>query len=224
MQIRWKASKPSVDLSSVLAAYLDRLDHDAKAAKKPFRSDFDDSAARITYRYSSTMHGRGAIFQSEVSGRVFFLEAVSSKTDSLLPSFRKLLDEFSVDTAEERWALYGLKLKLPKGLDIERKVLESGRTLLGLAHKKAHVEAQRWGFAEQLVAKHGLEPWARSMLQMPKADVTASGCGIQLSQAGSLLKPPVTAMVTVQPDRNQIATIKVTTRDAEWRPSWDWFE
>lgn len=224
LQVRWKTSKRDVDLSSVLAAYLSRLEQDAKSAKTAFRSHIDDSDGKIAYRYTSSQHGRGMIFQSAESGRVFFLEAVSLKADSLLPTFRNLVDSFCADTPEERWALYGLKLKLPKGLDVDKKVLESGRTQLFLSSKKAHIEAQRWAFAEQLVAKHGLEPWARSMLQMPKSESEISGASVQFRQAGSALRPPVVALAIVQPDRNQIATVKVTTRDPSWRPSWDWFE
>jgi hypothetical protein len=224
LQVRWKATKPGVDLAGVLHTYLERLADDAKAAKVPFRSEVDDSEPRITYRYASTLHGRGMIFHSEPSGRVFFLEAVSSKNDSLLPAFRRLADSFTADTETERWALYGLKLKLPSGLDVDKKVLESGRTQLFLSTKKAQIEAQRWAFAEQLVAKHGLENWARAMFQLPKSASEVTAEGVQFVQPGSLLKAAVTAMATVQADRNQIATIKVSTREEGWRPAWDWFE
>lgn len=224
LQIRWKASKRDVDLSSILSAYLERLAGDAKASKAEFRRHIDDSAERITYRYASTQFGRGAIFQSESSGRVFFLEAVSTKNESLLPSFRRLVDSFTADTGDERWALFGLNLVVPQGLGVDKKILQSGRTQLYLSHKSTHVEAQRWAFAQQLVAKHGLENWARSMLQMGKADATITESGVQFIQPRTLLKPPITALAIVQPDRNQIATVKVTTRDKNWRPSWNWFE
>lgn len=223
-QIRWKAARQDVNLASVLAEYLDRLEKDAKAAKTEFHSQVDPGESRISYRYNSTTHGRGAILQSESSGRVFFLEAISSKGDSLLPTFRKLFDSFSADTDLERWALYGLSLSLPKGLEVEKKVLQAGRTQIVLGNKKASIEAQRWGFAEQLVAKHGLEPWARSMLQLPKSEANIDELGVRFTQSGSLLRPPVSALVQVQPERNQIATIKVSTRHEEWRPIWDWFK
>lgn len=224
LQVRWKAPNTDVDLSGVLASYLDRLASDAKRAKAEFRSHVDQEESKLTYRYSSSTFGRGAILKSESCGRVFFLESISSKNDSLLPTFRKLLDSFSTGTERELWALYGLNLRLPKGLTVERKTLQAGRTLLVLNSKKTTIEAQRWGFAEQLVAKHGLEPWARSMLELPKAEGFETDDGIQFSQPGTMLRPPVLAMAKVQPDRNQIATVKVATRDEEWRPQWDWFE
>ena len=103
-------------------------------------------------------------------------------------------------------------------------MLESGRTQLVLCCKQARIEAQRWAFAEQLVAKHGLEPWARSLLQLPKAEATESAGGVEFVQSGVMMKKPIYAMAKVQPDRNQIATVKVSTRDQTWRPTWDWFE
>jgi len=100
--------------------------------------------------------------------------------------------------------------------------LEAGRTVLVLGCKKARVEFQRWGFAEQLVAKHGLEPWARAVLSLSKSTATVTGCGVEFSQASTLMRPPVYAMAQVQAERNQITTVKVETRDDAWRPTWDW--
>ncbi len=224
LQIRWKASKPTVDLKSVLASYLERLSQDARKAKTEFRSHIDEDGERLTYRYSFGHHGRGAILRSELCGRVFFLEATSTKNDSLLPTFKKLLDSFEVVEEPERWALFGLSLKLPKGLEVESKKLEAGRTKLVLTCKKARIEAQRMAFAEQLVAKHGLEPWARSIIELPKAESESSEKGIEFLQRGSLLSSPVFAMAQVQPERDQIVVVRVSTRDNARRPSWDWFE
>jgi hypothetical protein len=223
LQVRWKASKNDVDLEAVLGVYLDRLSRDAKNAKSEFRSQIDREDSRLTYRYSSVTHGRGAILQSKPCGRVFFIEAISTKNDSLLPAFRKFLDSFEVVCGKEQWALYGLNLKLPSGLEVDKKVFQAGRTELILSCKAARIEAQRWGFAEQLVAKHGLEPWARSVLELPKSASKTTEAGVEFHRNGSLLKPPVYAIAQIQPDRNQIATVKVTTRDKTWRPAWDWF-
>lgn len=223
LQIRWKASNRGVDLWSVLSTYLNRLAQDAKTAKSEFRSDTDVQSKRIVYRYSGAQHGRGAILQSEASGRVFFLEAVSDKKDSVLPQFRGLVDSFQPDSDRERWALFGVDLSLPAGLTVEKKVLQAGRTQLALVCKDARIEAQRWGFAEQLIAKHGFEPWARSMLEMPKSEATENETGLQFRQVGSALRAPVIAFARVQPERNQIASVKVTTRKEAWKPAWDWF-
>ncbi len=223
IQIRWKASAHEVDLSSVLSNYLEKLSRDAKAAKDDFTSDIEETSDRIRYQYSSATCGRGAIFRSSKSGRVFFIEAISSKANSLLPLINKVLDTFTMDTEPESWALFGLHLRLPVGLEVDKKVLQAGRTQIDLASKKTKIEAQRWAFAEQLTAKHGLEPWARSLLAMPNAVAETSPLGIRFEQPGTFLRPPVAALVTVQPERNQISTVKVTTREANWGPNWNWF-
>jgi len=227
-QVRWKVSKRGVDLDSVLSTYFDRLRRDAKSAKKGFQSDVEEKDGILLYRYASEHFGRGAILQAPSSGRVFFLEAISTKNDSLIPTFRKLLDSFLGQNMREaasveRWALFGLDVTLPIGLEVEKKLLQSGRTELTLVNKQARIEANRWGLAEQLVAKHGLEPWAKSVLRVPNAVTETSAEGILLTVPGSLLKKPQIGMARVQSDRNQIATVMVSTRHTDWRPSWDWF-
>jgi len=152
----------------------------------------------------------------------------STKNDSLLPTFRKLLNSFRSqqspeESSLERWALFGLDFTTPTGFELEKKLLQSGRTQLSLVCREARLEANRWGFAEQLIAKHGLEPWAKSVLRIPKAQSETSDEGVMFRIPGSLVTRPRVVLVRVQPDRNQIITLMVSSRKEKWRPSWDWF-
>ncbi len=222
-QIRWKESDSNVDLQSVLDSYIDRLKSDAQKKKHAFKSDSSHEGDLFTYRYSAEHHGRGAIHYSASCGRVFFIEAISTKNDSLLPTFRKLTLSFSSDNSMDRWSLLGLDLILPSKMEITKKVLQAGRTQLVLNSKAVQIEAQRWGFAEQLVSKHGFEQWCRSVLSLPKAHAEVMNDRISFRLPGNILRPPKYGMAMVQPDLNQITTILVSTRSDEWRPQWTWF-
>ncbi len=222
LQVRWKSAADAANLNQKLDNYLDRLRSDAKKAKQTFRADADAEAQGVaTYKYSGSAYGRGAIFFSERAQRVFFLELTSSKNDSLLPVFRQIFSSFSAGE-RERWAVLGIDLTLPNVLKVERKEFLSGKTTLALKGTGVTVEAQRWGFAEELVRKHGLSSWAIAALAMPKAVVKETEGGVSLFQPGVLWTAPTYALAVLQTEWNQLATLKVTTKLAEWRPQWDW--
>ncbi len=84
------------------------------------------------------------------------------------------------------------------------------------------VTLDRWGFAEQLVRKHDLETWARSLLHMPFAEVEEASGGIRLRSKPRLGLKVDEAIIVIQPDLNQIALVHVRARNEKWRPQWDW--
>lgn len=223
-QLRWKQVKSPGDLRERLNAYLDSLERDAKRAKTPFRRESEAQEERLIYRYSGVHHGRGALFYSEACGRIVFLEVVSTQNDSLLTPFRQLLASFRSEGGEgrETWAVLGLRVRLPKGLIVDRRQFQAGRTRLSLHLGRVQVDANRWGFAEQLVQRHGLEAWARGALEMPGAESAMEPEGLRLREPGGLLKPRREALALVDYERNQITTLAVAGRSEEWRPEWDW--
>ena len=79
--------------------------------------------------------------------------------------------------------------------------------------------AERWGFGEQIIARHPFREWAMDALEMPKAEVEECETGLRLSKGG--LKPTY-AIAAVQVERNQIVLIKSSSRDESRRPQWDW--
>ncbi len=155
---------------------------------------------------------------------MFFLEAVSTKADSLLSPFRAIANSFRSGNGvadREPWAIFGLETSLPRGLRVERKEFRAGRTSLVLKGRRVVLRAERWGFGSQLVERHGLEPWARAALVMPRAEVHEEPMGLRLRQA-RLFPAPAEALVALQAERNQIVAIVATARDPKWRPEWDW--
>lgn len=223
LQIRWKSASEAGDLSSKLDAYLAKLKRDAGKARVAFSSERKPDEAAIAYRWVGAGQGRGAIFFSVPCKRIFFLEVIGERRASLLPIFRSCMDSFASDRAakRERWSINSLDILLPADLTVEKRTLLAGRTGLSLARRGLHVEAERWGFAEQLLAKHGIGDWAAAALAMKAANrEEGEGC-VRLTQMRSL-RPPSIAVVQFQRERNQLVAIKTTTRDREIVPNWDW--
>jgi hypothetical protein len=216
-QVRWKESATVPDLESKLDTYLEKIRADARKAKATIDSHCDAEGDGLSYQYEGFAHGRGRIFFDQTTERVFFLEVTSTKADRLAGPFRGI--EGSFRTGDERWAVLGLNVLLPGVLKVERKAFLSGRTQLVLGVRGVTVDAQRWGFGTQLVEKHGLAGWAAAALEMKNAAVLADEHRVALESPGFT---PAYGLVQLQPERNQIVTIKVRTRKEQWRPSWDW--
>ncbi|CAN5552702.1 hypothetical protein BH11ARM1_BH11ARM1_08800 [soil metagenome] len=219
IQIRWKLSASDTDLSEKLAGYLTKLSRDSKK-KGPMQSKVEETENGLDYTYSGASSGRGSIFYDRRTARVFFLEVTSTKDDRLAGLFKETVNSF--ETGKERWALMGLDMILPGIATVEKKAFLAGKTELRLTARRAAIDAQRWGFGEQLVAKHGLEGWSRSAMQMPNAAAVVTDMGVALIEDGGLMRPPTFALVKREPEANRLVTVKVASRDAKWRPDWTW--
>jgi hypothetical protein len=221
-QIRWKEAKNAGNLTPKLSSYLSRLERDAKKAKTPFRSGFDREGNDVVYRYTGVGQGRGRIFFSPSCNRVFFAEVVGGKKDQLLPCYRDMVGTFRSAAKGERetWSLFGLAFQVPEPMLVDKKVFQAGHTKLTLRCRKAKVEGGRWGFGKQLVEKHGLEPWARAALKLNVDPVDSNDLSLRFVAPG--LVRSCHTLVRFDEEKNQIATLQVTTRNKQWRPDWDW--
>lgn len=217
-QLRWKSTESPGDLTGRLKGYLERLERDAKKAKKPFDADIEQENGKLVYRYSGFTFGRGSIFQ--LDKRVFFLELISPKNESMLSLYRKIVESFHTES-RDRWALLGLNVLLPKELRVVKTVLEAGHTSLELSRRGISVKAERWGFGEQLIEKHGLLDWAKAIMKKRNSSAIEECCGVRLESRGIV---PTTMLVARQKEQNQLIVLSVQTRKKEWRPSWDWID
>lgn len=222
-QVRWKQVKEPGDLGNRLSAYLAKLEREARRRKELFRSDIKHEPDAVTYRVTAGLQARGAIFFSKACSRVFFIEASGGRADSLLPVYRSLKSafcSFGVD-ALEPWSILGLHVRLPYGLRIDRKMFVSGRTRLELSRRGVSIEVERWGFARQLIDRHGLEAWAVSALKLPRGTVETDGPGVRV-QARTRLGVPIHAMVAYDEASNRLTSLKIATKKDDWMPEWDW--
>ena len=222
LQVRWKAAAKAPELRSRLDPYLDRLSRDTLRAKGSFQRDVAEEEGSLVYRYMGLEQGRGCLFYSEPCKRVIFLEASAGRKDSLLPLYRDLMQTFRSEDPErvERWAVLGLDVTLPARLEVEGRKFLTGRTQLVLRDKTVRITAERWGFGEQLVSRHGLADWARAVAEMPRAEALLEEPERAELSAKSWLKHEH-LIVRLDADRNQIQWIKVQSRTGE-KAEWDW--
>lgn len=224
-QLRWQSAKAGADLNKALSHYLERLKTDAKRAKVPFSCESKPIGQGLAYRWTAEGQARGSLVFEPDSSRVLFLEVFGAKKDQLLPLHRQVSDSLrsSVDEEMELWLLFGLSLRVPAGLSVLSKKLESGRTTLELGAKRHWVHAQRWSFAEQLIQKHGLENWVSGLLGK-RARVVEGPFGegrVAARYAQGPLRSRL-ALIRHQPDRNQIVVLKtLDVKDSSKWP-WDW--
>jgi hypothetical protein len=218
-QIRWKQSKKNADLQRTLDEYLARLARDAKKLKTKFKSETERIDSNLEYRWSGAGNGKGLLLQR--GGRTFFLEASSTSNRSVQSHFRDLEHSFQTNEGNyEPWSVFGLAVNLPTGFGVEKHVFQSGRTRIEWRDRSTRVVAERWGFGEQILARHTFEQWAMDSMAMPKAKIMEAEKGLELVKERPFLK--IYGLATCDLDRNQLVTLKVTCRSAKGRPDWDW--
>lgn len=218
-QIRWRDSKKGTHLRRSLDDYLLKLGRDAKKLKTKFTSHVDDVDGVLHYRWSGAGNGKGVLIQ--VSGRTFFLEASSTSNRSVQGAFKDLHQSFKLaDGDQELWSLFGLSVKLRAGLLVDKQLFHSGRTRVEWRDREGRVIAERWGFGEQILAKHTFEEWARNSMEIPKAKVNEVESGLELEFSKLLMK--TFGLAKFDAELNQLTTLKVISRSSKGRPTWDW--
>lgn len=223
LHIRWKSVRRPGDLALMLVPYERRLASDARGARLPFLSEHEWDGTSFVYRWTGRGQGRGYLFLAPGCGRVFFLEASGGPTDELQDRAHDARQSFASgpDGDVEPWALFGLDVQIPLGYTLGRHHLQPERARLEWRHKRCRLVAERWAFGSQLVAKHGLEPWARTVLGMPGGEVAASQFGLELTSRDAKGLKPRHALVRFDPARNQLTTLAQSGPSADIL-AWDW--
>lgn len=218
-QIRWREAKKNSNLRRNLDEYLSKLAKDAKKLKTKFNSHIEEVDGKLHYKWTGAGNGKGALL--EVGGRTFFLEASSTSNKSIQSAFRDLQESFRLaEEDRELWSVFGLSVNLRAGLLVDKQLFHSGRTRVEWRDRKGRVIAERWGFGEQILAKHAFEEWAKNSMAMPKAKVEVVEGGLELEQSKLLLKSY--GLAKFDASQNQLTTLKVMARSSKGRPTWDW--
>lgn len=220
-QVRWKSLGPKPDLSLFLNDYFRRLEKDAKKAGVVFKGERDVTPEEVSYGYRGATFGRGMIRQGSC-GRVFVVEIASTQNDSLKSPLRLATSSLRSGNESDLWSVLGLRLTLPRGLEVERREFLSGRTRLWLRNRVVGIAAERWAFADELLKAHPIEDWSRAVLDAERADLTAEAEGLRLRWRPSPFRPWAEALVQHQPSLNQLIVVTARTNRKEWRPEWDW--
>ncbi|MCX7800174.1 MAG: hypothetical protein N2109_07525, partial [Fimbriimonadales bacterium] len=130
-QVRWKHARRPGRLKDALFAYFRLLQKESRRAGKAFESEMDEDGDRISYQWRGHAKATGQLLYSPVSQRVFFLELMGERKDSLglfgqiAGSFRALDPD-----GPDRWTVLGLSVRLPKRANLDSRSFHAGRTVL----------------------------------------------------------------------------------------------
>lgn len=218
-QIRWNQVKRGYDAKRSLDDYLAKIARDAKKLKTKFSSRVEQVDGDWQYNWSGAGNGKGSLVA--IDERVFFLEASSITNRSVQGAFRDLRDSFrNTEASTELWSVFGLSVRLRSMMAVEKHVFQSGRTRIEWRDKLGRVVAERWGFGEQILAKHPFEEWAMNSMAMPKAKVKDVERGLELEVRKPLLR--IYGLATADVERNQLITLKTISRGEKGRAEWGW--
>jgi len=221
IQIRWQQIRGTVDLESRLRTYLKKLDGDSRKQKVALSYELEPTENGIAYRYQGAFSGRGFASAEIDPKRVVFAEVSSNRSERLSNQHRKLLSTLRSCTSEENelWSVLGLTVKLPLGCIPAKREFVSGKTRVIWRLDRSGIEAQRWGLAAQLLAKHTLAEWAQSVTRLPVVSATEDHAVLE---SKSWYGARQMAVVRYQEDRNQLTLVQVSSRRESLRPNEAW--
>lgn len=221
IQIRWQEIRGAVDLESRLRTYLKKLDGDSRKRKVALSYELEAAENGIAYRYQGAFSGRGFASSEIDPKRVVFAEVSSTRSERLSNQHRKLLGTLRGCTHEdhETWSVLGLTVNLPLGCIPTKREFVSGKTRVIWRLDKSGIEAQRWGLAAQLMAKHTLTEWAESVTRLPVVSATEDHA---ILESKTWYGACQMAVVRYQADRNQLTVVQVSSRRESLRPDVAW--
>ncbi|MEJ5169999.1 MAG: hypothetical protein WHU10_03340 [Fimbriimonadales bacterium] len=224
-QVRWKAAKHPGRLRDPLFAYFRILQKEARRAGKSFESELEEADGRIRYRWRAHSKAQGEIFHSSVCGRLFFLELLGDRKDSL-GLYRRIASSFrSQDPAgPDRWCVLGLTVRFPKTVRLESRLFQAGRTVLEFSARGFRAHASRWGFGSQLAERHGLAGWAAGAFRVPQSELVEIAPHRLQWDGANRFGARTRLLVRLDEEQNRILALKASYRNTRWRPEWDWLE
>jgi len=175
VQLRWKVSRVCPSLERNLAKYFDALKRSAKKRGFAFHGWYErisPHALLFEWHARNKWHagnkGYGWIAHSPTTLHVILLERSGRSEHSFKREARLLWENLETYPLEKRsdvlrpWEVYGLAVRLPVKYKLDSFRFLSGRTTLFFRGKGVRLKAERWGFAKQLIEKHGFVQWACS--------------------------------------------------------------
>jgi len=221
LQLRWRGLKRPADADAFLNAYLGKLSKDSRRQEQKFHSERHELGGQTHYQYAGSAYGRGALFQPSDDSRAFVLEVSSSKSDSVEGVLKDALRSFRGATDRDRWSAFGLDVSLPRGLTVTKREFLAGKTRIDWSARSARVVAERWAFADQLLARHDIKDWATAVVGTKVTGLTEEPEGLRLT-LGGWGKSLREAIVGYQGERNQLVVVHVDAKHSKWRPEWAW--
>ncbi|HTQ10475.1 MAG TPA: hypothetical protein VMI31_10415, partial [Fimbriimonadaceae bacterium] len=146
---------------------------------------------------------------------------VGGRSDHLLGPLRSIRESFCSDAGDVLlWSVLGLAVSLPRRFTLSGRQFHAGKTELAFSGSGCGLVCTRWGFAEQLLEKYELGEWAKAALDMRSASLVERDGDLRLSGGKPWLRHE--ALVSFQPEKNQVVTLKASGRGRACALCADW--
>ncbi len=209
VQLRWMRG-PATQLRTTVEKYLGQM---GSRKKDPVQFTIHDGDP-LTYSYRGAHAAAGLAFWRDE--RCFLLESGGRSHSAIVKHLQQIASAFELEGEWSDWSVFGLSLRLPSPFELKRHKFFAGRTELEFAHRSSRLMAARWGFAEQLLDRHGLRGWAAATLNWPVEAFTEGEGGLQ----GRFRLQD--ALVVHQAEKNQLVVLTQRGIRPQWKLSWDW--
>jgi len=167
LEVRWSAALgKSPNLEARANEFVNTLEKANRKTKARFSSKVRPARSYkdgVEFSWQGERTGQGRIFYCAECDRVIVAqltttsdEDVSKIATAMLGSIRDHRDDGWVD-----WALYGLRLAVPRGYRIEKQTLMSGYIALDFRSHGKQLVVERWGLAKTLLQENPLPEWFR---------------------------------------------------------------
>lgn len=222
LQIRWSTAKTPKELNKRVLSYFSKLETAARKRKQPFKSDLNllDSGD-CEFEWHAGPKGYGRIGWEPVTKRIVLIERSGRGGDSFKREAREMWSRLKGHGGDLiPWSLFGLSVSIPRTYRLDSFKAMSGHITFKFSNRGARLQAERWGFGNQLVEAKGLENWATSLFG--KMELVSNDSVLRLSRNLPFGRQK-SALVKHESEHNRIITLSSTHRKGAG-PSDEWLK
>jgi len=200
--------------------YVHRLEDIARKRRDPISttkiipSDFG-----IDFKWRGSVKGVGRLLYEEDSKRIFFVERLGKRNDSISAEASRLFDSFSPTNS---WRVFGFEVCPPVDFELEKFKFLTGKITFHFRSRGIELLAERWGLADTILSRHTVDDWSKAVCGAEEALPEAEG--LRLVGNASLPKRSLgytlEGLVRHDPLLNRLLVLRAVHRGRP--PQWTW--
>lgn len=172
-EVRWIEVKSPPDIEARTKDFLRQLEKANKKRKMPFtwqvkprkqtKIETATGGSSVGFTWRGDRNGYGRLLYCPTCRRVVIAQIVSPLGEDASGVAGELLGTVCdhQDPEWQMWALYDLQVSLPSDYRLVKHSLMSSYIMLSFKSKDAELIVERWGLANTLLKRSGMEDWFR---------------------------------------------------------------
>ncbi len=222
LQIRWNRAKAPKELNRRVLTYFSKLEAGARKRKEAFRSNLEMlDAGDCEFEWHAGIKGYGRIGWDAETKRVLFLERSGKGGDSFKREARSFWEGLACHASDlVPWSLFGLSVSVPHTARLHSFKALSGHITFKFGCRGLSVQAERWGFGNQLVGSKGLVNWAKAVFGNLRVEEQQEGVLLYKRMPFGKKK---TVFVKHEAEHNRIISL-ACVHNSNYLPSENWLK